>query len=267
MRMHRLRDYLRLYFLIESQYVKARMHYRADFFITAAGMVLSSLATLGVFWVIFDSITGLAGWSFAEMVFIYGFYLVAISPMQILFDHAWQLRFQIEDGRFIKYYFRPLNMMFYYMSEMFDIKGVVQLLTGIGLIVYASSQLTLDWTVVRVLLLLAVLAGGALVQIALVVAAASTAFWIVDSWPVLSLTWKIREMAPYPMTIFSGAFRLLFTFVIPVGFIAFYPSTLILRPGDVPPVAYAAPLVGVAAFLVMYRVWVAGTARYSGTGS
>jgi len=49
-----------------------------------------------------------------QMTFIYAFYRVAISPMQILFDHAWQLRFHIQQGTFLKYYFRPLNMMFYY---------------------------------------------------------------------------------------------------------------------------------------------------------
>lgn len=265
--MHRLRDYFRLYFLIEAQYIKARLHYRADFFITSIGMVLSSLATIAVFWALFHSITALAGWTFEEMIFIYGFYLIAISPMQIFFDHIWQLRFEVEDGRFIKYYFRPLNMMFYYMSEMFDIKGVVQLLVGIGLLVYASANLALDWSVGRVLLLLAILAGGALVQISLVCMAAMSAFWIIDSWPVLSLTWKMREMAPYPMTIFSSAFRILFTFVIPVGFIAFYPSTLILRPGEVPVVAYLAPLVGLGAFALMYRVWTSGVNSYSGTGS
>jgi len=265
--MKRLREYIRLYFLIEAQYIKARLHYRADFFITSVGMVISSLATITVFWVLFDSITALAGWSFEEMVFIYGFYLIAISPMQIFFDHIWQLRFEVEDGRFIKYYFRPLNMMFYYMSEMFDIKGVVQLVVGIVLLIYASANLALSWSFGQILLLMAVLVGGALVQISLVVMAASTAFWIIDSWPVLSLTWKMREMAPYPMTIFSGAFRILFTFVIPVGFIAFYPSTLILRPGDVPVVAYFAPVIGLTTFALMYWVWSRGVNSYSGTGS
>ncbi len=265
--MKRLREYVRLYFLIEAQYIKARLHYRADFFITSVGMVISSLATITVFWVLFDSITALAGWSFEEMVFIYGFYLIAISPMQIFFDHIWQLRFEVEDGRFIKYYFRPLNMMFYYMSEMFDIKGVVQLVVGIVLLIYASANLALSWSFGQILLLMAVLVGGALVQISLVVMAASTAFWIIDSWPVLSLTWKMREMAPYPMTIFSGAFRILFTFVIPVGFIAFYPSTLILRPGDVPVVAYFAPVIGLTTFALMYWVWSRGVNSYSGTGS
>ncbi|HEX7586812.1 MAG TPA: ABC transporter permease, partial [Anaerolineae bacterium] len=81
--MRSLREYIRLYFIIEAQYIKARMQYRADFIISSVGMFFSSLATLGIFWVLFNSISNLAGWSFMEMVFIYAFYMIAISPMQI----------------------------------------------------------------------------------------------------------------------------------------------------------------------------------------
>ena len=111
--MRSLRDYLRLYVIIETQYIKARMQYRADFIISSIGMFFSSLATLGIFWVLFRSIPDIAGWSFMQLVFIYGFYMIAISPMQILFDHIWQIRFHVQQGTFLKYYFRPLNMMFY----------------------------------------------------------------------------------------------------------------------------------------------------------
>lgn len=48
--------------------------------------------------------------------------------------------------------------------------------------------------------------------------------------PVLGLAWKLREFSPYPMTIFDGAFRFVFTYVIPIGFVAFYPSQLFLPP-------------------------------------
>jgi ABC-2 type transport system permease protein len=265
--MRSLREYFRLYFLIEAQYIKARMHYRADFIISSIGMFFSSLVTLGMFWVLFGSITDLAGWTLQEMVFIYAFYMVAISPMQILFDHIWQLRFQIQDGRFIKYYFRPLNMMFYYLSEVFDIKGIVQLVVGLGLLTYASAQIGIEWTLGNLGLLLAALVGASLVQIAVVVSAACTAFWLVNSWPVLSLSWRLREIAPYPMTIFSGAFRFVFTFVIPIGFVAFYPSQMFLRPGTAPTFVYLAPLVGVILFGLMYWVWTRGVNSYSGTGS
>jgi len=71
--MRTLPEYLRLYFIIEAQYIKARMQYRADFIISSVGMFFSSLATLGIFWVILESVPDLAGWSLMEMTFIYAF--------------------------------------------------------------------------------------------------------------------------------------------------------------------------------------------------
>jgi ABC-2 type transport system permease protein len=265
--MQTLGDYLRLYFIIETQYIKARMQYRVDFIISSIGMFFSSLATLGVFWVILESVPDLAGWSLMEMVFIYAFYMIAISPMQILFDHAWQLRFHIQQGTFLKYYFRPLNMMFYYMSEMFDLKGLTQLAVGIVLLVYASRQLHIDWTPIRIGLLFITLFGAALVQISIVVMAACASFWVLDSYPVLGLAWKLREFSPYPMTIFDGAFRFAFTFIIPIGFVSFYPSQLFLRPEDVSSLIYFSPIIGIGLFALTYWVWTKGVNSYTGTGS
>ena len=69
------------------------------------------------------------------------------------------------------------------------------------------------------------------------------------------------------MTIFTGAFRFFFTFVIPIGFVAFYPSQMFLSPGTAPTFVYLAPLVGVILFGLMYWVWTRGVNSYSGTGS
>jgi ABC-2 type transport system permease protein len=202
-----------------------------------------------------------------KMVFIYAFYMIAISPMQILFDHIWQLRYHIQQGTFLKYCFRPLNMMFNYMSEMFDLKGLTQLALGIALLIYASIQLGIHWTLLKLILLAVTLFSAALVLIAIVVLSSFAAFWVVNSFPVLNLAWKLREFSPYPMSIFDGAFRFVFTFLLPIGFVAFYPSQLFLRPQDVSPLVYFSPFVGIGLFALTYWVWTLGVNHYSGTGS
>jgi ABC-2 type transport system permease protein len=258
--MRSIGEYLRLYVLIETKYIIARMQYRADFLISSIGMFFSSLATLSIFVVLFNSIPDLAGWSLMEMVFIYAFYMIAISPMQILFDNIWSIRFQVQSGEFLKYYFRPLNMLFYYVSDKFDIKGLTQLAAGIILLVYASIQLGLEWSAVKLFLLLIAMFGIAMM-------AGCTAFWIINSYPVLALAWKLREFAPYPITIFDGAFRFAFTFLLPIGFIAFYPAQFFLRPDEISPWIYLSPVIGIALFALMYRVWTLGVNSYTGTGS
>ena len=265
--MRRLAWYARLYFIIEAQYIKARMQYRADFIISSIGMFFTSLATLAVFWVLFKSIPNLAGWTFIEMVFIYAFYMISISPMQILFDQVWWLRYDVQLGTFLKYYFRPLNMMFYYLSEKFDLKGLTQLLLGIGLLIYASIQLGLHWSPLKLFLLGISLFSASLVLISIVTLASLSAFWITNSFPVLNLAFKLREFSPYPMSIFDGAFRFVFTFLLPIGFVAFYPSQFFLRPQEVSPLIYFSPLVGIGLFALTYWVWTLGVNQYTGTGS
>lgn len=244
------------------------MNYRVDFIISTIGMLFTSIATLLVFRVLFATIPNLAGWSFDEIVFIYAFYLLSITPLQLVFDHIWFLRYDIVDGSFIKYYLKPMNIMFYYMSERMDIKGFSQLGLGLAVLIYASIRLGLRWTLPRLLLLGAALFSSSLVAISILVMAASTAFWLMSgSFPILSLALKIRDFAPYPTTIFDGIFRFLFTYLIPIGFVAFYPAQLFLKPSGSPILAYVSPLIGIVFFSLAYLVWKKGVDSYAGTGS
>jgi ABC-2 type transport system permease protein len=243
------------------------MQYRADFIISSVGMVFDCLFGLAVFWILFSTIPDLAGWSFLEMVFIYSFYMLSVTPMQILFDNMWALRYNLQDGSFLKYYFRPLNMMFYYLSETFDLKGLTQLALGVALFAYASIELAVNWTALKLLLLGVTLLGASLVSISLITIAACSAFWIVNSFPVMNLSWRIREFGQYPMNVFDVATRAVFTFLLPIGFVAFYPAEIFLRPAEASPVAFLSPVFGLALFAITYRVWKAGVNSYSGTGS
>jgi ABC-2 type transport system permease protein len=171
------------------------------------------------------------------------------------------------DGTFIKYYFRPLNMMFYYMSEMVDLKGIAQVGVGIAVLAYASDKLELVWTVHRILLLLISLLSASLVVISLLLIAACAAFWTMQSFSILALAFRLREFSQYPTTIFDGFFRFLFTYIIPIGFVAFYPSQLLLRPQEASWVVFASPIVGIVFFILAYKVWKIGVNGYTGTGS
>ena len=69
------------------------------------------------------------------------------------------------------------------------------------------------------------------------------------------------------MSILDAAFRFTFTYIIPIGFVAFYPSQLFLRPQDVSPLIYLSPIVGLGLFALTYRIWMKGVNLYTGTGA
>lgn len=69
---------------------------------------------------------------------------------------------------------------------------------------------------------------------ALVMLLVSDLFWRrsmrVQSGYVMVMANKFKDYAKYPATIFNRVFRFIFTFIIPITFIAYYPSLVIAVP-------------------------------------
>jgi ABC-2 type transport system permease protein len=262
-----IRRYARLYRLLCAQYLKSRMSYRTDFLVSLVFMLLWFLPSFFSVVVLFANIPSLAGWSLEELVFVYGFYVMAMAPNGLFFQQVWQLPTQIRNGGFIKYYFRPLNMMFYFMSEVIDVNSLNGIPIGAGLMIWASIRLGIAWTAARIALTLVLLASASLVVCALMVASASTAFWLTNAHSLLNLASRFRENARYPMTIYNGGFRLAFSVLVPIGFMAFYPSQLIIRPQEAGIIPWLTPVAGVASFALACLVWSRGARKWSGTGT
>ena len=138
--------YARIYRKILIQDLKSKMSYRADFIISTFGMIMTNLSGFITFMILFHNFPTINGWDYYHMLFLYGFSLVALTPVQCFFDNNWNLRFMVQSGDFIKYCFRPVNVFFYFISEVFDVKGLGQLAFGIGTIVYAWIKIGIPVT-------------------------------------------------------------------------------------------------------------------------
>jgi ABC-2 type transport system permease protein len=80
MTMRAILRYLRLYFLIGAQVVNARMSYGVDFLISFIGGLFWSAPSFFTIVVILGNIPSLGGWTLEELVFMYGFYNLAMVP-------------------------------------------------------------------------------------------------------------------------------------------------------------------------------------------
>lgn len=259
--------YPRIYLMIMIQDVKGKMHYRADFFISILGMLATNIAGFVAFWLIFQSFPSISGWTYHEMLFLYAFSLLALTPAQIFFDNNWALRFYVFSGDFIKYCFRPANLYFYYISEVTDIKGIGQLVFGTGTLIYAWRHLGVAVNPQTILMLVIALFSASLIMIAMMTAASATCFWIINSGIVMVFLFRFKDYAKYPMTIFNTGFQFVFSFLIPIGFISYYPSLFFLRTGELSILSWMSPVVAVVFFYGAYKFWMRGATQYSGTGS
>ena len=263
--MKRLGFYISIYRKIIIQDIKSKMSYRSDFIISMIGMVLTDISELAAFYIMFLNFPSVCGWTYHEMLFLYGFSLVALTPLQCLFDNNWQLRHYVYEGDFIKYCFRPINVFFYYISEDFDTKGMGQFFVGMGTIIYAWYKLKLPVTFVNIAALIVALVAASLFMVAIMNIAAASCFFLTNSGYIMVTMNKFRDYAKYPVTIFPIFFRIIFTFIIPIAFIAYF--LVILRPQEIPFLTWFSPVYGIIFFYISYKIWMFGASKYSGTGS
>ncbi len=259
--------YLKIYIQIISQDIKGKMSYRADFIISTVGMILTNLAGFATFWLVFQNFDNINGWTYYEVLFLYGFSLLALTPMQCLFDNNWNLRHHVYTGDFIKYCLKPINIYFYFISEVFDLKGIGEFVMGIGILIYAWAHLGIPVTVWNVAALIVMWITASLVMAGIMNIAASTCFWMQNSGYVMVTAFKFTEYTRYPIDMFNKVFRVFFSFIIPIAFVAYYPSMVVLRAEELPLMTYIAPLFSVLFFYVSYRIWMHGAKKYDGTGN
>ena len=266
--MHRLR----VLGLVMLAGIKSRMEYRLDFILRVVMALVWNLASLLFIWVVLARFRSMAGWSLEEVFFIYTLRLVAHGCYCLLFHNVQALSWYVRWGDFDRVLLRPLNPLLQLIIWQYDPAGIGDL--GLGLICFlvANRLLELHWTPLAVAFLLLVVMGGCLIELSLFLLVNSLAFWITE---VQGLTWIVitfsDNFALYPLNIYNALLQFLLTFLVPVGFMSYYPATAFLnRTGDTlftPAFAYLTPLVGLALFAIAYAFWQRGVNRYQSTGS
>ena len=261
--------YGNLYWHFLTQRLKILMEYRANFLIGASSSVIHHGASILAIWVVMRQIPDLIGWTLAEIWLIYGLLTLSKSINHMFADNLWTLGEQyIRSGMFDRFLVRPINPLFHLLADRFNHDGVGSLITGLILVLTAAPQVTITWTAAKILyLLLAVLSGG-LIFIALNLIMSVSAFWVMDSVPMIRVVFEFHEFAKYPLAIYPKAIGNILTWLIPYGFASFYPGQLFTRPGPLPHSGLGRHrwLRGLL-LLIGYRAWLFGLKHYNSTGS
>jgi ABC-2 type transport system permease protein len=263
-----LQRHFRLFLLYFGQYAKARLEYRADFFSSVVASFLGTAAAFGFLLIVFSRVPAVQGWTFPEMVFLYGFSLI---PLGIFNVFSWNLylfadRYLIE-GRFDRVLLRPVASIFQVLFEAFRLESLQETLTGIGAVVWAVHRMGVRYGPIDLVLFVAWAVCGAVIYLAIFVALTATSFWIEDRIGISPPIFNLMQFGRYPLTIYDGWVRFTLSFVIPFAFASFYPTAHFLRHPEFLREFWAVPFVAALTLSLSLAVWKSGVARYHSTGS
>ena len=262
-----IRRYSNLYGYFLVQRFKILMEYRANFLIGMTSTVILQAAGLLTLWVVMSQIPDLNGWSFDELLLVYGLLTLSGSLNHMFADNLWILGdAYVRTGGFDRFLVRPIDPLFHLLADRFCHDGIGTFLIGSALVVKAWTALGIALTPFNLLYLtVAVLSGGA-IFIALNLFAATSSFWVTMSTPVVWSVHSTSEFAKFPLSIYHGGVRVLMTWLLPYGFVSFYPASYLLG-REVGALVWLGPVVAGVLLFVSYRFWRFGLRRYSSTGS
>jgi ABC-2 type transport system permease protein len=259
--------YADLYRYFVVQRFKILLEYRLNFFIGAVSTAVQQAASLAAIWVVMRQIPSLNGWSFYEVILVYGLLNMGESITHMFADNLWTVGWNyVRSGDFDRFLVRPIDPLFHMLADRFCQDGIGNFVTGAVLVGVAMQSLGIAFTPLRILYLLVTVISGGLIFIALNLLTATSVFWLMESIPVTQMVFTMNEFAKYPLTIYHAGIRILLTWIIPYGFVSFYPASYLLG-RDVGLLAFLSPVVAGVTLLVSYRVWLFGLRHYSGTGS
>jgi ABC-2 type transport system permease protein len=261
-----MKKYLRLERIFISQYLKQLMEYKGDFLVGIVGVFLTQGLNILFLTIIFSQIPNLQGWSFKQIIFIYGFSLLPKGIDHLFFDNLWLVSyFLVRKGDFDKYLTRPINTLFYVSVEIFQVDAFGELLVGILLLV--SSVGIVQWTLFKGLLFLLILPFATSIYTSLKIMTASLAFWTKTSGSITQIFYMINDFAKYPTQIFNAVIRFIISFIVPFAFTAYYPASYFLDNQHLAFNIGGLIIVSLLLFLVARLFWQKGIAAYESSGS
>ena len=251
-----------------AQFVKVRLAYRMDFFVDVLAVSMSLVIQLAVLTALFSKVNALKGWTFEQVLFIYGFSLVPLGLFNLTSVNLYRFSDTfIIQGKFDRVLLRPVGTLSQVMFEQFNVAGLNEILIGTAVMIYAGGRMGLEAGTSTVLGVLVLGPSAALVYTGVFLGVTCVSFWHEDRMGLAPPIYNVIRFSRYPLTIFGTPVRLFLTFVLPFAWVAFYPASWFIGSPEFARLALLTPLVGVVVFGGALLLWRAGSRNYTSTGS
>lgn len=262
---------LRPYRAVLASRVRSQRSYRTGFALDLGSSLLVGVVELAEVWVLFHSVGSLGGFSFAEILLVFGLADLAFSLADLACGHCDNLPTYLRAGTLDVFYLRPQPLLLQLVTSDISLRRLARAAVGLVALVAALAINDIAWTpAVAALLVVSVLSGVATFA-ALFVWAGGLQFFLLDGAEMTNaFVYGGRYAATQPASVWSRPLTVVFGFFFPMAFTAFLPALLILGkdgPALLPAwLGWCAPLAAVWAWTMALLCWRWGVRHYQGGG-
>lgn len=263
---------MRLYLEMIKVEIKTSLQYKFSLITDLIGALVGYVGNIIIYYIMFSNFKSLDGWSFHEMMFVYTFAGLVINLATLFFGHFISIDKEIISGSFDNYLLRPISPFRYYLISRFNVVHGVSIIVSLVLFVYMACSNSIIWTAQNLFLLLMCIIGAFLINAGTFILVSSIAFWTKKSAELYdSILWPAQYLSYLPLNIFPHILRAIFTFILPLAFVSFYPSILFLNLNSsyekYKIYGYLTVVVGIVFYGLCVMLWKYGTKKYESSGN
>ncbi|WP_394846949.1 ABC-2 family transporter protein [Pendulispora brunnea] len=242
------------------------LQYRVDFVLDGIIEIFWALTAIVPLFIVFSKRESVAGWSFGESLLVVAWFTLltgvlegAIHPsLAAVVEH-------VRKGTLDFVLLKPADAQFLVSTARFQPWRAVNAVTAMILFVLAFRKIGHGPTPWGIAGALALLAAAMVILYSLGILTVSAAFHVVRVDNLSQLFSSIFDAARWPVAVFRGALRLVFTFVIPLALMTTYPSLALL--GRLPWHAFVLSFVVAIVFAAGSRaIWLRAISQYTSAG-
>lgn len=258
---------MKLYFHSLSMHLKSDLEYRSSFILSLISQILVMFSYYVVILALFNKFNNIKGFTLYEVLLCFSIIQFGFAFVEVFARGVDKFERLIIDGSFDRLLVRPKNILLQVLASDMDFIKITRMLQNIIIMFIALYNLNIEWSIFKVIILLMMIISSIVIFFSLFLYAASYCFLTVQGLEVKNLiTDGGKYMAQYPIGVFSKGFVFLFTFIIPYGFVNYYPLLYFI--GKSNNVFYALSPILVFLYLIpAILVFYKGIKRYTGTGS
>jgi ABC-2 type transport system permease protein len=270
-RVRRARHTARVVRKVTALNFRARMAYRGDFVISIMFGIIWQSSTLIFASVLLTRFNGLGGFPASGVLLIIGMRLLSHGLYVLFFSNMAWLPLLVDEGRMEGYFLRPLPVFTQVLLSEFSVNAIGDIAVGATSFGIALHLVHANWTVGKWLYVAVAVVGGVLIEGALQLVLSclllrSPGSRVLGSW----VDELMSTFGNYPLSILPTVVQGLFTFLLPLAFVAYFPVEVVLgiapRHGVMSVVVHWSPAVGFVLFFAARRVWAYSLRHYHSAG-
>jgi ABC-2 type transport system permease protein len=261
---------LQTFFKFVELRLKERMEYRGAFLLGVVAQIIGYGGSYLVIWLMMQRFHSIDGWSWPEIALLYSIGLFTYSlGASFTFIQMTELESMVREGTFDGVLVKPVNPFLYVVARKYNVGYLAHYMISGSILIWSLLQLSIDWTLFKIVYLILILISGAMIQAAILSIIGAWSFIVVRTGFLFSLFFRLKDFISYPLSVYGVAVQIGLAFFVPLAFVNYYPSAFLLS--KTTPLlsdwgARIAPLAGPVCLWIAYHVWMYGVNKYQGAG-